>query len=244
MADERVRARMTLTLGGQEVPVVVETSTGPVPVDDVVVAAQGIGEALVSRAIEGASREGSPVRCAPACDACCHHAAPVSPLEARTLARAVRAMPVADREAFEARLATVLSEAESRGLVELARRAAMGEDVPLSEAWRRAHLPCPFLVDRACVAYAARPLVCREYMVSSPPEACSGDDPRRIRRVVASPSVAARLQALSASLFPEEPPRDVLPLAVARALGRLDDTPRAPGIQLLQRLIGLMTGGR
>jgi Fe-S-cluster containining protein len=38
-------------------------------------------------------------------------------------------------------------------------------------------MPCPFLEDESCSIHPDRPLVCREYLVTSPAELCAG--PRR-----------------------------------------------------------------
>ncbi|HNM46888.1 MAG TPA: YkgJ family cysteine cluster protein, partial [Candidatus Sumerlaeota bacterium] len=43
----------------------------------------------------------------------------------------------------------------------------------LSLDYFRLGLACPFLEEEACSIYADRPLGCREYLVTSPAEACS-----------------------------------------------------------------------
>jgi Fe-S-cluster containining protein len=42
----------------------------------------------------------------------------------------------------------------------------------VSVRYFRMHLPCGFLEDGECTIYADRPLVCRQYMVTSPAEHC------------------------------------------------------------------------
>lgn len=43
--------------------------------------------------------------------------------------------------------------------------------------------PCPFLQDSACAIYDERPLVCREYLVTNPPAACTTLTPGEIHYV-------------------------------------------------------------
>jgi hypothetical protein len=42
-------------------------------------------------------------------------------------------------------------------------------------------IPCPFLEDESCSIYPIRPLICREYLVTSPPEHCF--DPATLQTV-------------------------------------------------------------
>ncbi len=44
-------------------------------------------------------------------------------------------------------------------------------------------ISCPFLEDESCSIHAVRPLVCREYLVTSPPENCSRQNDREIDRI-------------------------------------------------------------
>jgi hypothetical protein len=43
----------------------------------------------------------------------------------------------------------------------------------LSRRYFRLQMPCPFLEDESCSIYADRPMVCREYHVTSPAERCA-----------------------------------------------------------------------
>jgi Fe-S-cluster containining protein len=52
------------------------------------------------------------------------------------------------------------------------------------EAWRRLRRPCP-LLDAAgdCRAYAHRPIACRAFVATTPPEWCAPEHPRYAERV-------------------------------------------------------------
>src|SRR6185436_5557572 len=57
-------------------------------------------------------------------------------------------------------------------------------------------LACPFLVDDACGIYAERPFVCRQYLVTSPPELCTAPLDNPVRPVkTPAPFATVMLQA-------------------------------------------------
>jgi Fe-S-cluster containining protein len=112
----------------------------------------------------------------------------VSPAEAERLAEVVEAMPKEKRRAVKKRFEKAVKHMEDAGLVDA--RAARGRSALLSAAttgsarWddasRRyfeAHIACPFLEDSACIAYAERPMGCREYYVTTPVALCESLDP-------------------------------------------------------------------
>src|SRR6266481_3286867 len=51
------------------------------------------------------------------------------------------------------------------------------------QAYHALQIPCPFLEDERCSVYADRPIACREYLVTSPPEYCATADRTAIRGV-------------------------------------------------------------
>ncbi len=54
-------------------------------------------------------------------------------------------------------------------------------------------VPCPFLEDESCSIHPERPLVCREYLVTSPAELCAGPEQEGVTPVpVPKVSMAAR----------------------------------------------------
>jgi hypothetical protein len=61
-------------------------------------------------------------------------------------------------------------------LVERMPTGTAEERVALSHAYFKLGIACPFLDDESCSIHPDRPMVCREYLVSSPAENCR--DPR------------------------------------------------------------------
>jgi hypothetical protein len=46
-----------------------------------------------------------------------------------------------------------------------------------------AKIPCPFLENESCGIHPIRPLICREYLVTSPPEFCAAPSVDRVEGV-------------------------------------------------------------
>jgi hypothetical protein len=60
-------------------------------------------------------------------------------------------------------------------------------------SWFGFGIVCPFLVDESCSIYEHRPLICREYAVTSPPVACTTPGRGLIGRLVRPVSIWSRV---------------------------------------------------
>jgi hypothetical protein len=86
----------------------------------------------------------------------------------------------------------------------------------------RLGISCPFLEKESCSIYSDRPIICREFLVTSPAENCSCPTPETICRV----RLPLRLMTAVARFMPElDPPRFVLPVPLILALDWADDNP-------------------
>jgi Fe-S-cluster containining protein len=131
---------------------------------------------VTDHGVEAVAKEGQSVSCAKGCGACCRQMVPVSPVEARELARLVATMPPRRASAVRKRFADARQRMEDAGLG-LAHRGHPDDDKAAYRAYSLAYfsqgVPCPFLEDESCSIHPQRPLVCREYLVTSPPETCA-----------------------------------------------------------------------
>ena len=146
--------------------------------------AQGLANAIAALGEARAQRGGFKISCTKGCGACCRQLVPVSPTEARELAALVAALPPERAAEVRQRFADALSRIESAGL------PLKGPSTTDKEAYReygleyfRQGVACPFLVDESCSIHANRPLVCREYQVTSPPAACAKLGSGEVRQV-------------------------------------------------------------
>jgi Fe-S-cluster containining protein len=100
----------------------------------------------------------------------------LSIFEAEALAAWIQSLPETRRQELEQRFDEALRKLASSGLIN-----RMVEEDWLAETESARQLtmeylyqrvPCPFLEDESCSIHPFRPLICREYLVTSPAEHC------------------------------------------------------------------------
>jgi len=158
-------ATLRLTVGDLRIVHPISVPNGPIEAADAVPALQGLVNAVVA-----AAEAGKTVSCRKGCGACCRQLVPVSSSEGERLLRVVDSMPAGRRDALKARFAAAEAAITGAGLEQRQGRS----DRELSVAYFALGIPCPFLEDESCSIHQERPLICREYLVSSPPELCAG----------------------------------------------------------------------
>ena len=173
---------------------------------------------VIGAAIARSEANGKHISCAKGCSACCRaQPVPVTPAEAHALARLVEAMPEPRRTEIRSRFADRVERMKAAGLFEVMIRDVPVEDKDRARAIARDYfalgLVCPFLDDDACSIHPHRPFVCRQYLVTSPPELCTNPLVNPVE-VVSIP-----VRAASAMLAAAEPvagrPQLTVPLVAA-----------------------------
>jgi Fe-S-cluster containining protein len=173
MADSgHVTATLRLAIGELRLAHPITVPTAPVPATEVLPALQGLVNAVVS-----AAEVGKTISCRKGCGACCRQLVPISRTEGERLLDLIDRLPAERREAVVARFTAATESLRHAGLSEPlldpAKRAGK-TDRELSLAYFAQHVACPFLDEESCSIHADRPLVCREYLVTSPAELCAG----------------------------------------------------------------------
>lgn len=183
-AEAHSTATLRLSVGDLRVVHPITVPTGPVPAADVVPALQGLVNAVVT-----AAEAGKAISCRKGCGACCRQLVPISRTEAERLLSTVAALPAERRAVLEARFAAAESALAAADLKERKGRP----DRELSTAYFALGISCPFLEEESCSIHPDRPLVCREYLVTSPAELCAGPEQEGVTPVpVPKVSLAAR----------------------------------------------------
>ena len=233
MADSgHSTATLRLTMGTLRIAHPITVPNASVPAAEIVPALQGLVNAVVE-----AAEAGQVVSCRKGCGACCRQLVPVSRTEGERLLQLVAAMPAERRQALAARFAAAEAAIDGAGLKERDGRS----DRELSTSYFALSLPCPFLEDESCSIHLERPLVCREYLVTSPAELCAGEQQDGVTPV-AVPKVSMAARGL------QDESDDWFPLALLMAWGRR--RPRKvrqrPGPEWVQRFLRGFTaaGGR
>jgi len=193
-----------------------------------------------------ASENGKAISCRAGCGACCRQVVPVSELEALHLAHLVESMPADSLERVIQRFHQACERATpSLDKFHAATGAAAVEEIgKAADSYFALGIPCPFLELERCSIYPDRPSVCREYLVTSPPEHCARVDGAGVKRVPVPSTVSSALFRFSLGSERAEP--KIMPLIESlnwAAAHKNDPEPLIPARELFRGFIREISGG-
>ncbi len=199
--SERVTGEFELNISGERLVIRLNLPTTSVKPHRVLPLFQQMTNSFVDVSVKAAEAKAKQISCKPGCCACCIPPVPISELEVYQIAELVESMAEPRRSEIKKRFADACSHFRSIGWFDrIAACDEMGKKLPLAEVARELQMavneyffegiPCPFLEGQQCSIHSARPLVCREHLVTSPPENCSriNDEPVDGLDLVVSPS--------------------------------------------------------
>jgi Fe-S-cluster containining protein len=225
MADKGTStATLRLTVGDLQIAHPITVPNDAVPATEVLPALQGLVNAVVT-----AAEAGKAISCRKGCGACCRQLVPISRTEGERLLALVDSMPRDRRGEIKRRFAAAEAVLLPAGFGERSGKT----DRELSTAYFPLGVACPFLEDESCSIHAERPLICREYLVTSPPERCRSAVQEGVTPVaVPKFSLAARKV--------QEEKDEWFPLALLMAWGRSrpKNATRRTGQEWIQRFLG------
>jgi Fe-S-cluster containining protein len=212
-----------MTVGDLRIAHPITVPNAAVPAREIVPALQGLVNAVVS-----AAESGKAISCRKGCGACCRQLVPVSRTEGERLLAIVDALPGERRGEVKRRFAAAEAALLAAGFGQRVGKT----DRELSTSYFALRVPCPFLEEESCSIHPERPLVCREYLVTSPAELCAGPAQEGVTPVpVPKISLAARkLQEKKDDWFP-------LALLLCWARTRPQKSPRRTGSEWVQRFL-------
>jgi Fe-S-cluster containining protein len=189
-------ANLRLAVGDMRIVHPVTVPKQAVAAAEIVPALQEIVNAVVASAEAGLTKSGAIISCRKGCGACCRQLVPISRTEGEALLALVDVLPEPRREELTRRFAAAsdaLAEAGLRDrLLDRGQRTGL-TDRDLSTAYFSLGIACPFLEEESCSIHPDRPLVCREYLVTSPAALCAGATQEGVTPVpVPKTSLAAR----------------------------------------------------
>jgi Fe-S-cluster containining protein len=147
---------------------------------------QALTDQVVSIGSQSVESAGKGVSCRAGCGACCRQLVPIAEVEARQLCDLVQAMPEPRRTTILERFASARDRLREAGHLE---RLLHPESFPSSAVkdygleYFQLGIACPFLEAESCSIHPDRPLVCREYLVTSPAENCAAPWTSHIEKV-------------------------------------------------------------
>ncbi|NJD09035.1 MAG: YkgJ family cysteine cluster protein [Gemmatimonadetes bacterium] len=198
-ADGRVAVTATVTAAGHELTVDMRLPAGRTRPAELLPLFRSVSDHLVEAALVGVRAEGRAVSCRKGCGACCSQLVPLAPLEAWHLGALIARLPEPRQGVIRARFAAARQGLGEAGMLAEVRDpvARRLPDVPtFAKRYLAQDIPCPFLEDGACSIYEERPIICREYLVTSSPAYCARPEPGSIRTVPVPGSTTAALRWL------------------------------------------------
>ena len=178
-------ANIHMQMLGEACRFAVTVPLGPRRPIELLAAAREFTLQATAAAVRKAREQGRAISCKAHCGACCRQLVAISVLEAQALAEVIAALPQDRQRVVRERFASAIIRLERAGLLDpRARRgdraliaaADRGRSTQIKEVSRRYFelgIPCPLLEEESCSIHPDRPLVCREYHVSSPAERCA-----------------------------------------------------------------------
>ena len=178
-------ANIHLQMLGEECQFAVTVPLGRRRAIELLPSAREFTQQATAVAVRKAREQGREISCKAHCGACCRQLVAICVLEAQALAEVVAALPQDRQQVLRERFASGIVRLERAGLLDPQARKGDRSLIASADGERRTlvweisrryfglRIPCPFLEDESCSIYPDRPLVCREYHVSSPAERCA-----------------------------------------------------------------------
>jgi Fe-S-cluster containining protein len=197
-ANASSNIRVVFTVNGRPVPVEARVPNRAVRFDELLPALRAMDDRLIDAAVTAAEEAGEHVSCQKGCSACCRtQPVPITPPEAFALARLVDALPEPRQTAVRSAFAAAAEQLRAAELYDLYMRRdpATTRETALAAVRRYMNLAlaCPFLENDACSIYLDRPFVCRQYLVTSPPDLCAAPLDNPVRPVRAPAAFASAM---------------------------------------------------
>ena len=175
--SETVAVEFSLKVGEETFGAEVTVPVGQTNLTELLPIIQSLENAVVGVAISGIEKEGFAISCKAGCGACCRQMVPVSIFEAQALSEWIRSLPLEEQKELEGRFHRALLTLRDTGIIDRLVHEDWFGNTETSQKmaidYFRLGVPCPFLRDESCSIHLRRPLSCREYLVTSPPERCT-----------------------------------------------------------------------
>jgi Fe-S-cluster containining protein len=185
----------------------VHIDSGPMRLAELVPTALELTSIFVARSVQREEQKGKTISCGPGCGVCCRQLVPLSAPEVFYLAEMMQTLPVASQERLQNTFLEIEDRLETLGMVEelLDPKEANDKAFAITRSYFQLKIPCPFLVRESCSIHPNRPVACREYNVTSPPEHCADPYTHEIDKVPMPLPLSAPLSLLTASLTSSRP---------------------------------------
>lgn len=172
--DEWVTGNITLNIKGKPLSMQITVPAKPINPKRMLPIFQSMSNSFVDMSVQAENTLGRKISCQKGCTACCYQLIPVSEIEAYRIADLVEAMPEPRRSQIKQKFENACDRIRETGLLESLEEcpSTWQELEKLVMEYFYEKIPCPFLENDSCSIYQDRPMVCSEYLVTSPAENC------------------------------------------------------------------------
>jgi Fe-S-cluster containining protein len=183
--QETVSVEFVVGIGDGKFSATATVPAGQTNLTQILPVLQSLDDSFIAGVAEQLNQAGRTISCKAGCGACCRQMVPLSIFEAEALSAWIRTLPEARQQELAQRFHQALLKLAGAGLID---RMVNEDWLAETESARKLALDylyqrvaCPFLEDESCSIHPIRPLICREYLVTSPAEHCF--DPAKLKAV-------------------------------------------------------------
>lgn len=184
--DPTETINISLETGGEPVKLGMSVPSEPVKFRAMLPILRKMSNSFIEMGVSQINAAGGDISCRAGCGACCRQIVPISEAEAYDLRGLVDSMPEPRRSEIIDRFRSGLAKLNSDGYFDMLSAAAKGSDADYEVAIKeyfRFQIACPFLENESCSIHDSRPVTCREYLVTSPPELCNSAEGTGVKNV-------------------------------------------------------------
>ncbi len=173
---ETVSVEFTVAIGDGHFTSTAVVPAGQTNLTQLLPVLQSLDDSFMAGVTAQLSEAGRTVSCKAGCGACCRQMGPISIFEAEALSTWIRSLPESRQQELARRFHEALLKLSGAGIIDrMVREDCFGETDSarkLAIEYLHQRVACPFLENESCSIHPFRPLICREYVVTSPPERC------------------------------------------------------------------------
>ena len=135
---------------------------------------QQLANAFTDLGVSEVEKRGQKISCQKGCGACCRQPVPLAEIEIYYIALLVDYLPEPRQTEVRNRFKAATDHFHAMGWYETFDACNNEEELKsIVREYFFQGIPCPFLEDESCSIHPHRPIACREYLVTSPKEACA-----------------------------------------------------------------------
>ena len=196
-----ITGEVALQIGGNVVKLKIPVPDYPVKPEVMLPVFQNLANAFTDLGVQQVEQAGESISCRKGCGACCRQPVPLAEIEIYHIAKVVAEMPEPRRSELTLRFEAAAAHFQNNGWYEKFENC--NEEATLKElilAYFSEKIACPFLEEESCSIHPVRPVVCREYLVTSPAIFCAHpEDEEKIRQIPLPLNVSSGVMRIAES---------------------------------------------